>query len=101
MYSTSQRERILAEFEASGLSLHAFSRESGVSRGTLQTWRRQAAEAAAVARRGALFARVHVAAAPSEAPPLEVHVGAVRVVVPNGADPRYLRVVLDALGAFS
>lgn len=38
MYSTSQRERILAEFEASGLSLHAFSRESGVSRVTLQTW---------------------------------------------------------------
>lgn len=101
MYSQKQREAILAEFAASGLSLHAFARQSDVSRGTLQGWLRRDRTSDATTRRAAVFARVKVA--PGIAPPvaLEVVVGRARVVVSPGFAAADLRAVLEALGAFS
>lgn len=101
MYSQKQREAILAEFAASGLSLHAFARNSGVSRGTLQGWLRRDRTSDATTKRSAVFARVKVAPGLVTPVPLEVLVGRARVVVPSGFATADLRAVLDALGAFS
>jgi hypothetical protein len=103
MDSTKERERVLAEFEASDLSAQAFCRKAGISRATLRSWQHDAAEPREEPRSSSLFARVKLA--PSSAPstvtsvPIEVRVGEARIVVPPGFDPQQLRAVVDALGA--
>jgi hypothetical protein len=102
MYSTKERERVLAEFEACDLSAQAFCRKAGISRATLRSWQHDAAEQRREPRSSSLFARVKLeptrAATSAASVPLEVRVGEARVVVPPGFDPRHLRAVVDALG---
>jgi transposase-like protein len=99
MYSTKERERVLAEFEASDLSAQAFCRKLGISRATLRVWQEDAEERREEPRTSSLFARVKIAPSTAVSVPLEVCVGESRVVVPPGFDPQHLRAVIEALGA--
>ena len=99
MYSTKERERVLAEFEASDLSAQAFCRKVGMSRATLRSWQHDAAERREEPHSSSLFARVTIAPSTAVSVPLEVRVGESRVVVPPGFDPQHIRAVLEALGA--
>lgn len=102
MYSTKERERVLAEFEACDLSAQAFCRQAGISRATLRSWQQDAAEQRKEPRSSSLFARVKLepasAVTRASSMPLEVRVGEASVVVPPGFDPKHLRAVVDALG---
>ena len=117
-WTTEQKQTIAAQSLAPGVSPTDVARQYGISSGQLYTWRQAllAAQPAAVACTTG-FARVKVAAASTEAPPLTPDVsesspqgevpgtGLIEIVLPNGSsvrvdaqvDERALRRVLAVL----
>jgi transposase-like protein len=95
MYSAKDRDRLVAEYEASTLSAHAFCRRVGINRATLRAWLRE--RAGESPSRESLFARVKVEPARTPPRPIEVHVGEATIVVAEGFDPKHLRAVVEAL----
>jgi hypothetical protein len=90
--------RRIEEWKRSGLSGAEFAARAGVKESTLRYWKWQVGRQAKKAARPGF---VEVVAAPgglvADAPPLEVLVGARRVLVPAGFDEDTLRRLLRVL----
>lgn len=92
-------QRLLAEQEASGLSVAAFARERGVPTWTLYDGRRRLRKRKGRAK-GADFVQVHVR--PVQLPPSPIEVDlktGIRVRVPAGFDADELRRLLGVLAS--
>jgi hypothetical protein len=95
---------VMARFEKSGMSRREFAAEAGVGLAIFQYWLyklRREQEGVVAGKAGTPEVRlvsVRVKAGGTAAVRLDLHVGAVRLRVPVGADPVYVARLVAALG---
>jgi DNA-binding transcriptional regulator YdaS (Cro superfamily) len=103
MRDLAEQTRLVLAFKASGLSAQAFARREGLPPSTLCQWLRNGRTPAPAVRVARVIGSGHVVTAGgrpvASAPALVVEVGAARVHVSAGCDPRTLAAVFEALGA--
>jgi len=95
----SRWQREIKAWSASGKTLSAWARERGLSRDALEYWKRRLAP-----RKSAPLALIAVPPAPalvvaSAGTPIELVIGAARVILAAGFDPQSLSRVLEVLEA--
>ena len=95
---------VIARFEKSGMSRKAFAAEAGVGLAIFQYWlyklrrERDGAVAGNACAPEVRLVSVRLKAGVAAAVRLDLHVGAVRLRVPVGADPAYVARLAAALG---
>jgi transposase len=100
-WTEDEARRALKELDASGLTMAAFGRRTGIAEKRLRWWRRRLAATPAARSTALVPVRIKPAAsapaAAAAAAPLEVVLGDVIVRVPVGFDAATLARVLDVL----
>jgi hypothetical protein len=85
--------KLIAEQEASGLTIQAFCKQRGIGVHSFYSWRRRLRKSESVQ-----FALLKTVARRGAQSPIELYLpGGERLCIPNGADAVTLRGVLDAL----
>lgn len=90
-YTPEQREKLIAEVQASGERVSVVAKRMGISSSSAYLWMKKAAPAP----RAPVFARV----VPARTTPLRIEMAGAWVVVERGFDPELLRQVVAALSA--
>jgi transposase len=97
-WTEDEARRALKELDASGLTIAAFGRRTGIAEKRLRWWRKRLAAAPAARSTTLVPVRIKPASpTAASAPPLEVVLGDVVVRVPTGFDAETLARVLDVL----
>ena len=97
-HTESERQKLVARWEASNLSARAFAQKNNIGLSTLYEWRRKVGCKAMPSESG--FARVEVIeteTAHIERKPLEIVRGDLLVRVPATAKPAFVRELLEAV----